>query len=154
MYRTVKHQLLMSDSIENKTVYDLPGIGEVRGGRLESVGILTASQLASLYKRLGRGEFESFLNRTCGQNSRWTGMTIMALDEYNAINIASIPQKSNANQNRIFDLPQVATASSKVHTKVKAMQNFEAIEKFEYDHIFLYRMINWISFLNKLNPSD
>lgn len=82
MYRATKHELLMSGSIETKTVYDLPGIGPARGGRLENAGIKSASELASLHKRMGRDEFELFLNRICGQNSMWTGMTIAALDEY------------------------------------------------------------------------
>lgn len=82
MYRTAKQQSLMVKSIENKTVYDLPGIGPARGGRLERAGIKTASELASLHKRMGREEFESFLNKICGRNSLWTGLTIAALDEY------------------------------------------------------------------------
>lgn len=94
MYRTAKHELLMSGPMKNKSVYDLPGIGKVRGGRLENVGIRTADQLASLYERMGRDRFESFLNTTCGQNSLWTGMTIAALAEYNQTNVSfTLPPK-------------------------------------------------------------
>ncbi len=90
MNRTAKHEAFISEPMGRKSVLDLPGIGAVRAGRLERAGITTARQLASLYEHMGRNEFESFLTRTCGKNSRWTGMTIDALDEYNRFQFESV----------------------------------------------------------------
>lgn len=122
--RTIKHEMFISEPMENKSVKELPGIGEVRAGRLERVGIKTASQLASLYNRMGRSDFESYLNNICGQNSLWTGMTITALDEYKRTHASSnyftLPQKSIASSNA----PQMKITTNSTQNKVSNGRKF------------------------------
>lgn len=122
--------MFISEPMENKSVKELPGIGDVRAGRLERVGITTASQLASLYNRMGRSDFESYLNNICGQHSLWTGMTITALDEYKSKNVSSNyftpPQKSIASSNA----PQMrTTTTNSEQNKVRNGRKFNYLKR-------------------------
>lgn len=146
MYRTAKHELLMSGSIENKSIYDLPGVGKVRGGRLEEVGIRTAGQLLSLYKRMRRDEFESFLNQTCGRNSMWAGMTIAALEEYKQTNVPfTLPLKKNTMLEKSIPSELSISLEKKIPLE-KSILSSNALQKAPvsneksrlFDHLSLY----------------
>lgn len=84
----------------------------MRGNRLEMVGIRTASELVSLCKRMGRSGFESFLDNICGQNSRWTGMTIAALNEYNETIVPFVDLNQSKKIISTANAPLMATVSS------------------------------------------
>lgn len=87
-YRTVKHMNLMSGPIGNKSVRDLPGIGDANGSRLEAAGYTRASQLYDKYMQMGKNgdKFEIWLKQTCGAYSNHASAMRSCFDEYSSHN--------------------------------------------------------------------
>ncbi|XP_073714562.1 barrier-to-autointegration factor-like isoform X2 [Misgurnus anguillicaudatus] len=72
MTTSQKHRSFCSEPMGDKSVYALPGIGPVLGGRLEKIGIRTAKDVLGRFLILGMDEwkFKSWLRDSCGANAK------------------------------------------------------------------------------------
>lgn len=83
-----KHLKFVKEPIGEKTVFDLPGIGEVLGGRLEKKGFGLAKDLLDMYLQLNgdENEFLHWINKECGANQKQGGDCCRCLKEWYEIN--------------------------------------------------------------------
>ncbi|KAI7799000.1 putative barrier-to-autointegration factor [Triplophysa rosa] len=72
MTTSQKHRLFCSEPMGDKSVYTLPGIGLVLGGRLEKIGIFKARDVLGRFLVLGMDEwkYKSWLRDSCGANAK------------------------------------------------------------------------------------
>ena len=67
-----KHRNFIAEPLDDKSVKELPGIGEVLGGRLISLGYDKAYIVLGQYFFLRKKErrFKRWLNKTCNANAK------------------------------------------------------------------------------------
>ncbi|XP_051526414.1 barrier-to-autointegration factor [Myxocyprinus asiaticus] len=72
MTTSQKHQIFCAEPMGDKSVYTLPGIGPVLGGRLENIGIRRARDLLGrfLVFEMDEWKFKSWLRDSCGANAK------------------------------------------------------------------------------------
>lgn len=79
---TIKHSIFVSEPIGIKKVEDVPGIGNVYGGRLRQAGYTTASDLLEQYLKMNKNAdiFDDWLRRITFTTR--ASHTSRALEEY------------------------------------------------------------------------
>lgn len=72
MTTSQKHRSFCSETMGNKSVNTLPGIGPVFAERLEMTGIRTANEVLGRFLVLqsDEGKFKSWLRDSCGANAK------------------------------------------------------------------------------------
>lgn len=79
-----KHLKFVKEPIGEKTVFELQGIGEALGGRLEKKGFGLAKDLRDMYLQLNgdENEFLHWINKECGANKKQGGDCYRCLKEW------------------------------------------------------------------------
>ncbi|KAM9498152.1 barrier-to-autointegration factor-like [Salvelinus alpinus] len=79
-----KHGNFVSESMGNRSVKDVPGIGLVLGSRLEEQGINRAEQLLGKFLLCGRGRdiFQRYLKDTARANDKQQSDAYNAMKEW------------------------------------------------------------------------
>ncbi|XP_054270005.1 barrier-to-autointegration factor-like [Macrosteles quadrilineatus] len=81
---TKKHRRFVSEPMGDKDVTELPGIGEVLGGRLRDEGYCEASQVLAQFLRLNKDKaaFQRWLKCVCDANCKQCEDCYRALCDY------------------------------------------------------------------------